>query len=144
MGQWRPLTGTRAKAEISFKPDIAAATVLRPHLSRCDIEFDWTAPRIRAVVVLQQKETITMTRRTLSTSSRYRRRARGPLFLYVLSFAPESDPQRRPPRQEGPSGPCQPRPRPLRTARPPTFLPQRPVDQQEHESAVRVLEREGA
>jgi hypothetical protein len=27
-------------------------------LSRCDIEFDWTAPRRGAVVVLQTKETI--------------------------------------------------------------------------------------
>ena len=82
-----------------------------------------------------------MIRRTLGTFSRSRRRARQSLFLYMLSFTPHSGLRRRPPRKEGPSGPC---PRSLPHVRPPTSAMPRSIAEPTPKSAIRVLEREDA
>ena len=109
-----------------------------PLLSHCDIAFDWTAWRTRAVVVLLKKETTSMSTRTLQTRSRRRRRAAQ--FLYVISFAPTR--RRRPPRDEGPTGPR--RPRPVWHVRPLAAPAPRPALEPTQQSVPRILVGEDA
>ena len=85
-----------------------------------------------------------MSRRTLQTTSRRRRRTAYPQFLYVITFAGGPTRRRRPRRDEGPAGPQRPRPRPtwyVRPLAPPS--PQPAIEPAQH-SSPRILVREDA
>ena len=128
----------------ALSSSIAPSTATTALLSRCDMRFDWTARRTRAVVMLLKKETTTMSRRTLQTTSRRRRRTAYPQFLYVITFAGGPARRRRASRDEGPAGPQRPRPRPAWHVRPLARPSPRPAVESAQQAVPRILVREDA
>ena len=85
-----------------------------------------------------------MSRRTLQTTSRRRRRTVYPQFLYVITFAGGPARRRRPSRDEGPAGPQRPRPRPAWYVRPLARPSPRPAVEPAQQAVHRILVREDA
>ena len=85
-----------------------------------------------------------MSRRTLQTTSRRRRRTAYPQFLYVITFADGPGRRRRPPRDEGPAGPKRPQPGPTWYVRPLAPPSPRPAVEPAQQAVPRILVREDA